>query len=164
MKFLHKICEIRATTTLEMAFVFLPFIYVVLVTVQMGIYYITQSALDSGVNQTAASLRSLFSNATSPPPLPSAAALKAQVVNSAGAMISNDASLAVEIRKMTDLSAGPVPITDGVAEYGTASTNTAAGTSLALRATSTVLIFAPGFSAFTTVESSAIVHRERESE
>jgi hypothetical protein len=79
-------------------------------------------------------------------------------------MISNDASLAVEIRQLASLSAVKVPVTDGVAEYGTSATNANVGSSLALRATSTVIIFAPGFSAFTTVESSAIVHREREAE
>jgi hypothetical protein len=84
------------------------------------------------------------------------------VANSAGALISDDSSLAVEIRQITSLSAGSVPITDGVADYGTAANDTTVGSALALRATSTVIIFAPGFSAFTTVESSAIVHRELE--
>lgn len=146
----------RATTAIELAFVFFPFIYVLLVIIQMGIYYMTQSALDAGVNTTAAGLRTAFSDFTTQAATPSAATLKTEIAQAAGGLVTAD-SLAVEIRQLSSLSGGAVAVADGTTDYGTASTQDMGGTPLALRATSSVIVFAPGFSGYTKVESAAII-------
>jgi hypothetical protein len=42
--------DTRGTEAVELAIVIFPFLYVLLVIIQMGLYYMTQSALDAGVN------------------------------------------------------------------------------------------------------------------
>lgn len=55
---------------------------------------------------------------------------------------------------MSNLSAGSVPITDGVNNYGTTTST------LVLRAQASVTTFAPGFSTLAVATSSAIVRRQ----
>jgi Flp pilus assembly protein TadG len=141
--------ERRSSLSVEVAILFFPFIYVLLVILQMGIYYITQSALDAGVNSTANALRNSF-NTGAEPVLPSGASLKSSVASNA-AGLAGGSNLAVDLRLLTSLDAGVVAISDGTVD--TITTNVP----IVLRASASVLTFAPGFSALTQVESSAVL-------
>jgi Flp pilus assembly protein TadG len=149
--------ERRGASAVEFALVSGFFLFTVIVTIQIGIYYMTQSALDAGVNATASVLRNDFASSVTPT-LPTAAQLKSDVVSGSGALITNNSSLAVEIRELSLLSATNVPVSDGYLDYGV--TNEP----LALRAAANVTIFAPGFSSFTQVYSSAVVRNTSGSE
>jgi hypothetical protein len=126
----------------------------------MGIFYMTQAALDNGVNTASANLRSIFTNATTTPTLPSASQLKTEVASAGGGMLATGSGLAVEIRQLSSLSSGQIAVTDGTIDYGYPLPNDTPGTPLALRATSSVIIIAPGFYPTTTVESFAIIRRQ----
>ncbi len=142
----------RATSAVEFAIISMPFFLLLLCTLQIGVYFIAQSALNAGVLETAQSLSTGFHTGTTAN-LPSAGTLKSEVVALAGAMISNDSTLAVEIQPIDNLSAASVPITDGLVNYGTTTST------LMLRAQATVVTFAPGFNALTVATASAIVRR-----
>jgi hypothetical protein len=88
------------------------------------------------------------------PNLPGAAALKSSVASYTGGLIGNNASLAVEIQPLANLSSATVPVSDGVNNYGTT------GSTLMLRAQATVMTFVPMFSVLTVANSSAIVRRQ----
>jgi hypothetical protein len=119
----------------------------------LAIFYMTQSALNAGVVLTAENLRISFTTGATLT-FPSAVALKSTVSAKAGAMVRNTASTTVEIRQLSNLSAGVVPIVDGTMDIGT---NTSV---LVLRAQSQVFAFAPLFSSLLTVRSSAIIRRQ----
>jgi Flp pilus assembly protein TadG len=153
------LCGLRAfgrdsggASAVEFAIVSGPFLFVLLGILQMGIYYMVQSSLDTGVVRTADALRSNFVSTSAT--MPAAATLKSNVATYAGGMIHNDTSLAVEIRPLTSLDSSTVPITDGTANYGTVTST------LVLRAQSSVLSFAPGFGSLAYARSSALVRRQ----
>jgi Flp pilus assembly protein TadG len=140
----------RGASAVEFAIVVSPFIVLLLWLLQLGIYFMTQVALDNGLISEAESIReSLVAGS-----LPSASTIKAGVVTSAGALVSNNSTLAVEVRTMADLDTGPIPIADGFTDYG----NTTSV--LALRASSQVISVAPGFGSINTVTSTALVRRQ----
>jgi Flp pilus assembly protein TadG len=142
-----------AVAAIEFALVAAPFFLLLIATIQIGIWYFAQSALNTGVLQTAQTLYSSFRTGTAAS-LMNAGALKTSVVGHAGGMIHNDGTLAVEIRQIGALSSGTVAITDGVSDYGlTRST-------LVIRAQSQVVCFIPGMSGVLYVTSSAIVRRQ----
>jgi Flp pilus assembly protein TadG len=145
----------RGAAMVEFAIIALPFLLVLLTIIQMGIYYMTQSALDAGVNATATILRNSF-NSAGTPTLPTGAQLKQYVVSNSGQLVYNTPALAVEIRQLSSLAATATPIADGTTDYGT----TNLSVPLALRAQSSVVIIAPGFGALINVVASAIVRRE----
>ncbi len=140
---------------IEFAIIVWPFLFVLLTIIQMGLFYMTQSALDAGVNGEAVALRNMFNSAATPT-LPTAAQLKQAVVNAAGGLVYDTGALAVEVRQLASLDASSVAITDGVVDFGT----TTLDTPLALRAQANVVAFAPGFGSLITVTSSAVVRRE----
>ncbi len=144
--------DARAASAVEFALVAAPFLVLLLGILQISIYYLTQASLDAGVNNTAGYLRSQFTSAS--PTFPTAAALKAKVVSTSGGVIYNNSTLAVEIRQLTTLAAGAVAITDAARDYGSTTST------LVLRAQSSVVTFAPGFSSLAYVRSSAIVRRQ----
>jgi Flp pilus assembly protein TadG len=139
-------------SAVEFAIVSGPFLFVLLAVLQMGIYYMTQSSLDTGVIRTADALRSSFTSTSAT--LPPATTLKSNVATYGGGMVQNNSSLAVEIRPLTSLSAANVPITDGTANYGTTTST------LVLRAQTSVLSFAPGFGSLAVARSAALVRRQ----
>ena len=110
----------------------------------------TQVALDNGLIAEAEAIREDLVVGT----LPSAATIKAGVVTAAGALVSNNSTLKVEIRTLADLSAGSVAIVDGTQDYGTTTST------LVLRASGQVITFAPGFGSINTVTSAALVRRQ----
>jgi Flp pilus assembly protein TadG len=140
----------RGAAVVEFALVALPFLYILLVIIQMGLYYMTQAALDAGVNQTANNLRNTFNTATTPT-LPTGAALKSSIVTYSGGLPSNTGGLAVDLRALANLGSAVVPITDGTVDSVT--TNVP----IVLRAQTDVVAVAPGFSWLTTVQSAAIL-------
>lgn len=142
----------RGAVALEFAILALPFLTFMMATMQVGLFYITQAALDNGVLRTAEQTRVGFATGAAVT-LPNAQTLKSSVVQFAGALVTNDADLAVELRQLSTLSSGSVAITDGAVDVGTATS------ALVLRAKAKVTIFAPGFSALTWVTSSAMVRR-----
>lgn len=146
----------RAASAVEFAIVAGPFIMLMLGTLQVGVYYYAQSALDAGLIKTADSLRSAFTTGTTPV-LPTATTLKSNVATYSGGMIRNDANLLVEIRRLTALDGAVVPITDGVTDYGDNVTKTS---TLVLRGQATITTFAPGFSGLARATSSALVRRQ----
>ena len=95
----------RGSSAVEFALVALPVIMLVMGIIQIGIFYITQSALDNGVVQTAELLRNNFTTGSSAS-LPAAASLKTNVVAYGGGLIFNNSNLAVEIRQLNTLAAG----------------------------------------------------------
>jgi Flp pilus assembly protein TadG len=143
----------RAGAAIEFALVALPFFMFVLCILQLGVYYFAQSALDSAVLQTAQGLYSGFRTGTTAY-TPAASALKSTILTDSGGMIQGGSGLAVEIQPLSNLSGGSVPITDGLANYGTTTST------LVLRAQANVVTFAPGFSTLAVATSSAIVRRQ----
>jgi Flp pilus assembly protein TadG len=139
----------RGTNTVEFAIVFFPFIYAVLFVLQMGLYYMTQSALDAGVNTTANALRNSFNTGASPV-LPSGATLKSTVASNAGGLVTST-GLAVDLRLLTTLDAGAVAISDQTVD------SVSANVPIVLRASVQVTTLAPGFGALTKVQSTAIL-------
>ncbi len=142
----------RGASAVEFAIIAAPFLFLILYILQVGIYYMTQAALDAGVTRTAENLRNGFTKASVT--FPTAAALKTSVATNAGALVFDDARLSVEIRQLTNLSGSAVPVTNGTADYGSVSS------ALVLRATTDVVTFAPGFTAIAKASSSAIVRRQ----
>ncbi len=130
-----------------------PFFFLLLAILQVGVYYMTQSALDAGVIRTADALRTSFTTGTTFT-APSAATVKSNVVTNAGGLVHNDSTLAVDVRQVSNLSAAAVPITDGTADFGTSNS------ALALRAQASVISFAPYFGQLLKARSSAIVRRQ----
>ncbi|MBV9077863.1 MAG: pilus assembly protein [Methylobacteriaceae bacterium] len=137
----------------EFALVAAPFILILLATLQIGLFYLAQSALDAGVIKTADALRTNFSLAN-PATSPDAATLKDNVKSNAGPFAKNASQLAVEIRPVTGLAAASVPVTDGTADYGTTTSI------LVLRAVASVPVLWPGLSQVFQARASAIVRRQ----
>ena len=140
----------RGASAVEFSIVATPFFFLLIWLVQLGIYFMTQVALDNGLIAEAEAIREDLVVGT----LPSAATIKAGVVTAAGALVSNNSTLKVEIRTLADLSAGSVAIVDGTQDYGTTTST------LVLRASGQVITFAPGFGSINTVTSAALVRRQ----
>jgi Flp pilus assembly protein TadG len=141
--------EQRGVSTLEFALVASPFFLLVLGILQMGVYYLTLSALDAGVLKTAEALRTSYTpNALTA--TPSGSTLKTNVSANAGAMIANNANLKVDLWQMSSLSTGSQAIVDQHVD-----SITATGV-MVLRAQAQAISFAPMFGATLTVRSSAI--------
>jgi Flp pilus assembly protein TadG len=143
----------KATAAIEFAIIAFPFFLFILCTLQLGVFYFSQSALDNGVLKTAQTLYVGFRTGSTAY-TPSASTLKSTVANSSGGLIQNGSGLSVEIQPISNLSGGPLAITDGVTNYG--STNT----TLVLRAKANVITFAPMFGTLAVATSSAIVRRQ----
>lgn len=140
----------HGAAAVEFAIVAAPFFLLMLWLVQLGLYFMTQSAVDNGLLREAEAIRAGLVTGT----LPNAANIKSGVVTYAGGLVSNNSTLQVELRTLSELSAASVAITDGVANYGTTTST------LVLRASGQVIAIAPGFSAINTVRSSALVRRQ----
>ena len=141
-------------SAVEFAIVAMPFFLLLMGIVQVGIFYMAQSALDAGVIRSAESLRNSFNTATTTPVMPDAATLKSNVSTLGGGMIANNGSLSVELRQATTLTSGAIAITDGTVDYGTTSST------LVLRAQATVVTLAPGLGSMNIIRSSAMVRRQ----
>jgi len=142
-----------ATSAVEFAIVSSPLILLMLGLLQMGIYFMAQSSLDSGVSRTAETLRNNFTTGATPTLL-NAAALKTSVVASAGGLLNNDSTSAVEIRQLVSIDSALVPIADGTVDYGSTTSV------LVLRAQAQVMNFVPGLSGLAKIQSSAIIRRQ----
>lgn len=140
-------------SAVEFAIVASPFIMLLLGVLQVGIFYMTQSALDAGLIRTADNLRNTFTTGTNPT-MPTASTLKASVSTNSGGTVRNTSSLAVEIRPLAALDAAVLPVTDGTVDYGTATST------LVLRAQTSVVTFAPGFGSLAQARSSAMIRRQ----
>ncbi len=142
----------RGVAAVEFALLALPFILLLICVMQLGLYYLTQVALDAGTVKEAESLRAIFSTGTTPV-TPAGATLKANIVSgSGGGVVSN--GLIVEIQPLANLDSGTVAISDGLASYGSA------WTPLVLRAKYSFSTFVPIFGSTWSVNSSAIVRRQ----
>ena len=140
----------RGASAVEFGIVAAPFFFLIIWLLQLGVYAMTQVALDNGLIAEAETVRENLVVGT----LPSASTIKSGVAAAAGALVSNDATLAVEVRTLSDLDAASVPIVDGTTDYGTTTSV------LVLRASGRVITFAPGFGTINTVTSSALVRRQ----
>jgi Flp pilus assembly protein TadG len=140
----------RGASAVEFAIVAAPFFFLIMWLLQLGIYAMTQVALDNGLIAEAEIVREDLVAGT----LPSASTIKSGVVTAAGALISNNSTLAVEVRTLADLDTASVAITDGFTDYGTTTSV------LVLRASGQVISFAPGFGSVNTVKSAALVRRQ----
>lgn len=140
----------RGAEAVELAIVIFPFLYILLVILQMGLVYMTQAALDNAVNAEANNLRNSFNTGTAPV-VPAAGTIKTAVFNYSGAALFNKSSLAVDLRALANLDAAPVPVTDGTTD------SVSTSVPLVLRATASVYTVAPGFGAFTVVQSVSIL-------
>jgi len=137
-------------SAVEFAIVAGPFFFVVMWLVQLGVLFMTQTALDTGLIFETEIIRAGLTTGN----LPNAASIKSSVVTSAGGLITNDSTLSVEIRTLADLNSGTVAITDGITDYGTTTST------LVLRASAQVFSFAPGFGSINTITSAALVRRQ----
>jgi len=147
------VSDTRATSAVEFALVACPFILVLMMILQLGVYYMTQSALDIGVLNTVEAYRNAFTlNQTFTPP--TGAAVKASVAANAGGLITNDSTLTVDVQQLTTLAAQALPISDQVADFGSATS------SLALRAQSSVICFVPGCAQTLTARAVALMRRQ----
>jgi len=73
----------RGVAAIDFALLGLPFLLLLICVMQLGLYYMTQVALDSGTVQAAESLRSVFSTGATPV-TPTGAALKSSIVANSG--------------------------------------------------------------------------------
>jgi hypothetical protein len=137
---------------LEFALVALPFFFVLLVILQMALYYMTQAALDAGVNSEAVALQNNFNLPGAV--LPQSSAVKANIVAGAGALVFTSGTQ-FEIQQLSNYKTANMPIYDGNMNFTSPDTTTAI---LVLRAQTSVVILAPGFTS-PTVEASAIIRR-----
>lgn len=142
----------RGAAAIDFALLGLPFLLLLLSVIQLGLYYMTQVALDAGTVKAAENLRSVFGTGATPI-TPTGAALKSTIVSGSGSGIVSS-GLIVEVQPLTNLGGGTVAITDGLANYGSA------WTPLVLRAKYSFSTFMPGFAATWAVNSSAIVRRQ----
>jgi Flp pilus assembly protein TadG len=140
----------RAASAVEFAIVAAPFFLLITWLVQLGIFFVTQVALNNGLIAEAEQIRENLVVGT----LPNAATIKSGVVSSTGALIANNSTLQVELRTLADLDTQSVPIVDGTTDYGTTTSV------LVLRASGQVISFAPGFGSINTVTSAALVRRQ----
>jgi hypothetical protein len=142
----------RGVAAIEFAMIGLPFILLLLCVMQLGFYYMTQVALDTGTVKEAESLRSIFSTGATPV-TPAGATLKTNIASySGGGIVSSN--LIAEIQPLANLDGGAVPISDGLASYGSA------WTPLVLRSKYTFSTFVPIFGSTWSVNASAIVRRQ----
>jgi Flp pilus assembly protein TadG len=135
--------------TLEAAFVMPPFLFMLLLIIETGVYFILQSALDVGVLATAESLRTSM-QAGSGFSAPTAAALKSTINTNCGVPVGTS-GLSVDVRQLATLSAGTVAIADGTDDWG------GSGSVLILRAQATML-FLPGFTP-PIIRSASVIRR-----
>lgn len=143
----------RGSAAVEFAMVCAPFVALLLIVLQMGIFYMAQSSLNTGVIAAADLLRTDFRTKPTAT-LPPAGTLKTTVATRAGALVRDDGNLAVEIRPLAALGSAAVSVVDGAADYG------AKSSVLVLRAEAQVVVFVPGFGGLATIRSSAIVRRQ----
>ena len=152
----------RGSSAVEFAIVCAPFLFTLLAILQMGIYYMTQAAIDSGVNAEADALNATFYTQATPT-TPTVATLQSQIASKAGAMVSAS-TLLVDLQPFSNLTLASVPIGTNAPNLGSAGTCTSqsscGGTVLALRAQSPVLSFAPGFGSLLVVRSSVLLRRQ----
>jgi hypothetical protein len=142
----------KGAAAIDFALLGLPFLLLLMSVMQMGLYYMTQVALDSGTLQTAESLRSVFSTGAAPV-TPSGSGLKSTIVADSGSGIVSS-GLIVEVQPLANLGGGTVAITDGLTNYGSA------WTPLVLRAKYSFSPFMPGMGSSWSINSSAIVRRQ----
>jgi Flp pilus assembly protein TadG len=135
---------------IETAFLLPAFLLLVLSIVQLGIYFMMQSALDSGVLNTAAALRANVAIGSSYTP-PAAGSLKASIV-SKGSGILSTAIVTTDLRQLVNMTSAAVPIADGFTDWG------GSGSILVLRAHATMNWYLPS-AISVAVDSMAIVRR-----
>jgi Flp pilus assembly protein TadG len=142
----------RAVAAVDFALLALPFTLLLLAIMQLGMYYMTQVALDAATVKAAESLRAVFSTGSTPV-TPTGTALKASIVSGSGTGVTSS-GLIVEIQPLANLDTATVAISDGLANYGVA------WTPLELRAQYSFPTFLPGMAATWPVNSSALVRRQ----
>ncbi len=142
----------RASSAVEFSIVALPLFLTLLAIMQLGVYYMTQSALDSGVGQTADALVNTFYT-SSVPSTPSVASLQAQIASKAGGLVQTG-SVSVDLQPLSNLSTASVAIGANPPNIG------APRSLLALRAQAKVVGFAPGFGSLLVVRSWSLVRRQ----
>jgi Flp pilus assembly protein TadG len=137
----------RGIAAIEAAFVLPPFITLLLLIIEVGVYFTLQSSLDTGVLATAETLRSnmVAGSAFAPP---TAAALKTMIISNGGAILGVS-SVAVDVRQLTTLSAGAVAVADGTDDWG------GSGSVLVVRA-QTTLPFLPGTTSLAVLATSIV--------
>jgi Flp pilus assembly protein TadG len=147
--------DAAGASAIEFAIVGIPFLFLILGILQVGIYYMAQTSLDAGLIAEANTLRSSFTT-TAAQTCPAAGVIKTAIVSKSGGLIQNNSSLWVEIRQLTTLDGAILPMTastDGTCDYGSTTSV------LVLRAQSSVPAFVPGFGSL-AVRSSALIRRQ----
>jgi hypothetical protein len=140
----------RAVASIETAFVLPVFLLLILSIVQLGIYFMMQSALDSGVLSTAATLRANIAIGSSYVP-PTGSSLKASIVAKGAGMLTSSI-VTTDLRQLVNLTSASVPIADGTTDWG------GSGSILVLRAHATMNWYLPS-AISVAVDSMAIVRR-----
>jgi Flp pilus assembly protein TadG len=139
----------RAAAAVEAALVIGPFLMLLFLIIQIGMYFTLQAALDTGVLGTAESLRARLLSSSSFSP-PTAAALITEIVSNGGIVLGTF-TVAVDVRQLSTLP-GSAPVTaGGTTDWGTS------GSVLILRAQAT-MPFLPS-TALLTMTSTSIIRR-----
>jgi Flp pilus assembly protein TadG len=138
----------RGAAAVETALVMLPFMLLLLGTIQIGIYFMTQSALSTGVLATASAMRAAMLTAGSAYTAPTASSLTSSITSNAGALVSTS-NVTSDLQLLSNLSGAIVPIANGTINIG--SVNSV----LVLRASAPVTTFVPGIGSL-SVTSTAI--------
>jgi Flp pilus assembly protein TadG len=143
--------DVRGASAIEFSLVAMPFIMLLIGILQLSIYFMTQSALDSGVVQTADYLVNTYYSNSAPPTI-TPASLKAMVIAKSGGLIANASALAVDMRLLTVLDLGVTPIGNSVDPN-------VPGSIMVLRAQASVASVVPGMGIL-AVQSTALVRRQ----
>jgi Flp pilus assembly protein TadG len=144
---LARLRDRRGIAMIEAAFVLPPLLSMLFLIIELGVYFVLQSALDLGVLTTAETLRTNMAVGRTYT-TPTASAVKAAIASNGGAVMAV-ANLAVDVRQLSTLSAAATPVVDGTYDWG------GSGSVLILRAQTTMPLL-PGTSLLTLVSTSIV--------
>lgn len=138
----------RGVALIEAAMVLPPFLTLIFMIIEVGIYFTLQSSLDAGVLAEAETLRTSMA-AGSAFTAPTATVLKAAIAKNGGAVLLVG-NLAVDVRQLATLSSGgTIAVADGSYDWG------GSGSILVLRA-QTTMPFLPSTTLLTLMATSIV--------
>lgn len=143
--------EKRATSAVEFGFLALPFLMVLLGSMQIGIIYITKSTLQNATLRAADYIFSIYY--TDDGAIQSFDSIRSELCSRSAGMFACDTTLKMEVNRLDYLTNGSEPIIDRKEDFGTS------GSVLVLRAQTSFKYFIPGISARGSVYAAAIVRR-----
>lgn len=143
--------EKSATSAVEFSFLALPFLMVLLGSMQIGMIYITKSTLQNATLRAADYIFSIYY--TDDGAIQSFYAIREELCSRRANLFPCDRTLKMEINRLELLTIAAEPIVDGKEDFGTS------GSVLVLRTEASFKYIIPGFGGTGSVSAAAIVRR-----